>query len=307
MRSLTAALAAALVLLPAAPAWAANSAPVVVDDAVAYRNTGGIDYIVNALANDSDPDGDTLTYTAVTPAAKGNAYLQGGTLYYKPSLGNTGTDSFTYTVSDGNGNTATGTVTATLWVDPAAPGGVSVSGSDVGSATVTWSAPARAASYRIYRNGLVVAGTSGLTFTDNSLVATGVYRYGIAALNGGVFEGPRSTLVYRQPQLLAPTGLAVDITDDPTTLAVTWSAGGKLGPWKVYRDGALLTSSMTPAFEDTAWSPDTSTATRCSTPSRRQPRRCTCRACCPLRSRAPRSCSPTSAASSGTTAAAWEP
>ena len=89
---------------------------------MSYRNTGGIDYLVDALANDSDPDGDTLTYTAVTPATKGNAYLSAGKLYYKPLLGNTGTDSFTYTVSDGQGSTATGTVTATLWVDPAAPG-----------------------------------------------------------------------------------------------------------------------------------------------------------------------------------------
>ena len=251
MRSLTAVLAAALVLLPAAPAWAAGQAPVAVDDAVTYRNIGGIDYLVNALANDSDLDGDTLTYTAVTPATKGNAYLLAGKLYYNPTVGNIGTDSFTYTVSDGQGNTATGTVTATLWVDPPAPGGVSISGSDVGSATVSWTAPAGAASYRIYRNGLLVAGTSGLTFTDNSLVATGSYRFEITALNGGGFEGPRSTTVYRQAQLLTPTGLAVDITDDPAKLSVTWSAGGKVGPWNVYRDGALLTSVMTPAFEDT--------------------------------------------------------
>ena len=251
MRSLTAALAAALVLVPATPAWAANTAPVVVDDAVSYRNTGGIDYVVNALANDSDADGDPLTYTAVTPATKGNAYLQGGQLFYKPYLANTGTDSFSYTVTDGQGNMATGTVTATLWVDPPAPTGLSITGSGVGSATVTWTAPARAASYRVYRDGLLVAGTSGLTFTDNSLVATGGYRYEVAALNGGGFEGPRSTRVYRQSQLTAPTGLAVDVTDDPTTLSLTWSAGGNLGPWNVYRDGALLTSRMTPAFEDT--------------------------------------------------------
>ena len=37
MRSLTAALTAALVLLPTAPAWAANQPPVVVDDAATMR------------------------------------------------------------------------------------------------------------------------------------------------------------------------------------------------------------------------------------------------------------------------------
>jgi hypothetical protein len=95
VRSLTAAVATALVLLPAAPAWAANSAPTAVNDAVAYRNTAGIDHIVDALANDSDPDGDTLNYTAVGPATKGNAYLSAGTLHYAPAAGSTGTDSFT--------------------------------------------------------------------------------------------------------------------------------------------------------------------------------------------------------------------
>lgn len=116
MRSLTAVISAGLVLLTATPASAepVNQPPVAVDDAVNYRNTGWIDYAVAALANDSDPDGDPLTYTAVTPAAKGNAYLQGGALYYKPFLGETGTDSFTYTVTDGQGHTATATVTATL-------------------------------------------------------------------------------------------------------------------------------------------------------------------------------------------------
>ena len=77
MRALTAVVAAALVLLPAAPAWAANQAPVVVDDTVTYRNNGGIDYPVNALANDSDPDGDTLTYHGRHPGRKGRRLSPG--------------------------------------------------------------------------------------------------------------------------------------------------------------------------------------------------------------------------------------
>jgi uncharacterized protein with LGFP repeats len=252
VRSLTAVLTAALVLLPAAPAWAANQAPLVVDDAVTYRNTGGIAYIVNALANDSDPDGDTLTYTAVTPAAKGNAYLKDGKLWYKPYLANVGTDSFSYTVADGQGNTATGTVTATLWVDPALPAGIAISSSDPGSVTVTWSAAARAAEYRIYRDRQLVGSTSDLTWTDTGLLDTGSYGYQISSVNGGGYEPfwYHAPTVYRRAPLPTPTALVVDVTDDPTTLALTWSAGGRLGPWNVYRDGALVASPMTPHFED---------------------------------------------------------
>jgi uncharacterized protein with LGFP repeats len=251
VRSLTGAIAAALVLLPAAPAWAAGAPPVAVADAVAYRNTGGIDYIVDALANDSDPDGDALTYTAVTTAAKGNAYLAAGKLYYKPFLGNTGTDSFTYTVSDGQGNTATGTVTATLWVDPAAPVDVAISGSGWTSATLTWSTAARAASYRIYRNGVLVTETSALTFTESILSALGSYEYHVVAVNGGGFEGPPSSSVYRRYRLQTPWAVAVDLTDDPTALRVTWDGSGKLGPWNVYRDGTQVASVMQPEFRDT--------------------------------------------------------
>jgi uncharacterized protein with LGFP repeats len=248
VRSLTAAMAAALVLVPAAPAWAAGQPPVAVDDAVTYRNTGGTTYLVDALQNDTDPDGDTLTYAAVGTATKGNAYLSAGKLFYKPSLGSTGTDSFTYTVSDGQGNTATGTVTATLWVDPAAPTGVSIDGGFGTTAVVlTWGAPARATSYRIYRNGVLVGETSDVRFVDGSLSAT-EYRYEIAALNGGGFEGPRSTPVYRMAQLPTPTGLTVDVTRDPTTLYLSWAAGGQAGPWVVWLNGIQLATTSTPTF-----------------------------------------------------------
>ena len=66
------------------------------------------------LANDTDADGDgdTLTIAAVSPAsANGGAVsLVGGNVTYTPAANFTGTDTFTYTVSDGNGGTAIATV-----------------------------------------------------------------------------------------------------------------------------------------------------------------------------------------------------
>jgi uncharacterized protein with LGFP repeats len=44
--------------------------------------------------------------------------------------------------------------------------------------------------------------------------------------------------------------LVVNVTDDPTTLSLTWSSG-ESGPWNVYRDGALVASSPTRDFTDT--------------------------------------------------------
>ena len=64
----------------------------------------------NVLANDSDPDGDPLTITAVTQPSNGSVTTDGQTVTYTPDDDFTGSDSFTYTISDGN-STDTATVT----------------------------------------------------------------------------------------------------------------------------------------------------------------------------------------------------
>jgi hypothetical protein len=59
-------------------------------------------------------DGDTLTVVAVTQGSHGTVNLNGGVVTYTPNSMFTGTDSFTYTVSDGNGGSATATVQVTV-------------------------------------------------------------------------------------------------------------------------------------------------------------------------------------------------
>ncbi len=83
------------------------------DNATTTRNTT---VNIPVLANDADPNGDTLTVTAVTQGANGTATItNGGTrVSYRPKSGFTGTDSFTYSVSDGHGGTATAIVTVTV-------------------------------------------------------------------------------------------------------------------------------------------------------------------------------------------------
>jgi hypothetical protein len=80
----------------------ANSAPVAVaDSASTDKNTA---VTISVLANDSDPDGDALSVAAVSqPASKGSVNINGdGTLYYQPHPRFTGTDTFSYTISDGS-------------------------------------------------------------------------------------------------------------------------------------------------------------------------------------------------------------
>ncbi|WP_457652691.1 Ig-like domain-containing protein [Rhodocaloribacter sp.] len=93
---------------------ATNAAPAAADDAVVTDEDAAVE--IDALANDSDPDGDALTITAVTSPANGTAeILAGGTrLRYTPEPDFFGEDGFTYTIVDGFGATAQAAVTVTV-------------------------------------------------------------------------------------------------------------------------------------------------------------------------------------------------
>ncbi|MEM7273341.1 MAG: Ig-like domain-containing protein, partial [Actinomycetota bacterium] len=98
-----------------------NMPPVAVDDVLVVDEDAG-PTVVAVLDNDSDPDtGDVLTVTSVGAAATGTSGLSGGVVTYDPAgqfealaAGQSATDSFTYTIDDGNGETATATVNVTI-------------------------------------------------------------------------------------------------------------------------------------------------------------------------------------------------
>ena len=110
-----------------------NDAPIAVDDS--EFTLAGAPMGIDVLDNDSDPDGDTLYIDSVTQGSNGTVTTDDNltpgdpsddTVVYTPDAGFTGTDSFTYTIRDGNGGTATATVT--MDVNATATGGVDVSG-----------------------------------------------------------------------------------------------------------------------------------------------------------------------------------
>jgi hypothetical protein len=76
--------------------------------------TEGVAITLDALANDSDADGDALAVSAVTTPAHGSAVASGGNILYTPAAGFSGVDTFSYTVSDGRGGSAGATVTITV-------------------------------------------------------------------------------------------------------------------------------------------------------------------------------------------------
>ena len=102
-----------------------NDLPVATADAVTLNSIEATD--INVLANDSDPEGETLAISAFDATSAVGATITlntDGTLNYDPTTSTTivdGTvtsDSFTYTITDGNtGVAVTSTVTVTFDVD----------------------------------------------------------------------------------------------------------------------------------------------------------------------------------------------
>jgi len=85
-----------------------NDPPEVLDDTA--TTTEDVPVTVSALANDVDPDGDSLQVESATQPSHGAIVLSNASIVYTPAPDFFGTDRFTYTASDGHGGTGTATV-----------------------------------------------------------------------------------------------------------------------------------------------------------------------------------------------------
>ena len=92
-----------------------NQQPDAVNDSATVAEDSGPNSI-NVLGNDTDPDMDALSVTAVTQGTNGSVTITGGGtgVSYTPNPNFFGSDSFTYTIADGNGGADTATVNVTV-------------------------------------------------------------------------------------------------------------------------------------------------------------------------------------------------
>ncbi|RXK50162.1 Ig-like domain-containing protein [Halorientalis pallida] len=94
-----------------------NEAPEAIDREFGVESgaTLSVSAAAGLAATATDPDGDTLTASTVREPTSGTLRLrENGSFRYTPEGGFSGTDAFTYAVTDGNGATARATATITV-------------------------------------------------------------------------------------------------------------------------------------------------------------------------------------------------
>ena len=102
-----------MIIINEAPNAVADSASIVEDSRRAP---------INVLENDTDPEGDTIALVSVTqPSQGGSTEVSASSVLYTPVIGFIGSETFTYTIDDGNDNTATATVTVDVTTKPNTP------------------------------------------------------------------------------------------------------------------------------------------------------------------------------------------
>ena len=87
-----------------------NEAPVLTADSAVTLNGDAVS--IDVLANDTDPEGDALTVSAVSMPDVGEAAIIGNEVVYTPTTLAMGEVSFSYDVTDGE-NTVSSTITIT--------------------------------------------------------------------------------------------------------------------------------------------------------------------------------------------------
>lgn len=124
-----------------------NSAPTASNDTLSLVEDAAPNVTASILANDTDPDNDTLTVTAVTNVTGGSAGLAAGVVTFTltANLCGAGAAGFDYTVSDGNGHTASAHATIDVTCVNDAPTALPDSASGTEDTDVTIDAAALAA------------------------------------------------------------------------------------------------------------------------------------------------------------------
>jgi fibronectin type 3 domain-containing protein len=203
----------------------------------------------------------TLRWSAVSGATSYKVYRVGTATaiattalltYTDTALTNNTAYTYYVTAINGTESAASTQVTATPFVlTPSVPAGVLATAGDK-QVVLSWTASTNAQSYKLYRDGALIASPTGTTATDTGLVNGVAHAYTVAAVNGSATSAT-STPVSATPMApapAAPTGLVATAGD--TTVALSWTAVANATSYHVYRGATLVGSPTGTTYTDTA-------------------------------------------------------
>jgi chitodextrinase len=164
----------------------------------------------------------------------------------------------------GTSSTVTVTVANSDSTAPSTPSNLQAQAASPTSVSLTWAASTdnvAVTSYLIQRNGAVIATVSGssLSYTDPTVVANTTYSYQVLARDAAGNTSSASTAASLTTPAApdttppsAPTNLTATATA-ATQVNLAWSAVSDpsgIARYDIYRNGSLLSSSLTTSFAD---------------------------------------------------------
>ena len=187
-----------------------NDAPVANADAATVAEDGAVNVAV--LTNDTDADGDTLAVASVTQGAHGAVVINPDrSVKYTPAANYSGSDAFTYTISDGNGGTATAAVTINVTPVNDAPVAVNDSATMVAGSAAAVSVLANdadvdgpslaVASVTQGAHGAVAISGSQVTYTAALYVGADSFTYTVSDGAGGTATATVAVNVTAPPRV----------------------------------------------------------------------------------------------------------
>jgi len=190
-----------------------NNAPTAVDDSVSTNPDVAL--TIDVLSNDSDPDGDSLTVESVTQPPNGSVMIDPGAkgVTYTPASNFTGTDSFSYTVTDRKGGIDTATVTVTVH-----PPTVLVANFMNGNST--------ALNSRVYLwNPSANAGNVTVRVFTLPLKDGTAQELTATPLDLGTLEAKSALNINLAEDILTPLGISLPYTDNAGNLTLEFTIG----------------------------------------------------------------------------------
>ncbi|MEV4640628.1 Ig-like domain-containing protein [Actinoplanes sp. NPDC049548] len=257
---------------PATSTVNVNTFPVAADDTVTVGDNRTS--TVSVLGNDTDPDGDPLTVTGAGQGTNGTVALVGGVLSYTPATSFTGSDSFTYTVSDGRGGTDPATVNLTVTT----PSGTPAQTTDDTATAVAGTPTTMDVLSNDTGQGLSVTGVSapgngtatitlggtGVEYTGNSsFTGSDTFTYTVTDLGGNTSTGTVTVTVTAPvvPPVITPPALLIVADDEVDTPSGTVVVVSPLtndtgdGPLSVQSAAGASHGTLTLTGDDVSYQP----------------------------------------------------